>query len=72
VASLEGASELPKPEAIETFDDLAKELPNLAGILVLGAAADSNSPSLFWTEFQAKMRDVFEDSFTEREVYLPM
>lgn len=72
VSALEGEYTLPDPIAIKDFNDLSKQLPNLAGILFLGTAADLYSPSPFWTEFQAKMRHVFEESHTEREIYLPI
>lgn len=72
VACLEGMTNIPDPSTINSFDDLARELPNLSGVFVLSTAADLTSPSPFWSDFQKEMRDAFESSHNARQIYVPI
>lgn len=69
---LEGRTSLPHPFLIEKFDDLAKTLPNLAGLLHHFTAAQKYKYTHFFEDYLHYLRESELESFSRSKIRIPV
>ena len=67
---LEGEKDLPYPEQINSFNDLANWLPNLAGIIFNDLIKNKHSKTPFFEEYNARLRECYDASYDNRNIEL--
>ena len=67
---LEGAQEIPHPEQLKTFDELANLLPNLAGLIYNDLIKSRHTETRLIEEYNCYLRSCYDTSYDQRNIDL--